>query len=685
MTKSAPGRRIGGVTDRPYFDLESWPTPEVGALSTKARADYKLRKQAVELCVDGASDKTIKEACQIGLRQTLRLITERCAIPHPDGRIYGFRGLIKHLRINPSVRRKPVCIDEAGRGGTLAMTSLLAIDPEFHRLLDARIGKNRTTLHVQEVKRPRLSLYRWFLDELRRRGYETRQEWPFGPHSATTMNPGYGALNRYVDRFLLANPRAQAREKGGESLERKLKSGDGVDRPVVRPFERVEMDAHKLDGIFCVLVPDTNGGHVPRIIHRLWVIVIIEIITRAVLGYYLSLNREVRHDDVLRALKCALSKWKPLQITFSEEPLADGAGLPSVLGDSFVGICWDETSVDGALAETCKAVKERLAEVVGSRLVEPGNSFSARRSLDDRPFIETFFRTLGDRALQRLSNSTGPRPQDRKVSKPHDIATASQFQYEYLQELLQTLIANYNATPHSGLQWRSPLSMLQYLHDRGKLPGRRADPELVQGMLSVSKLCTVKGSATEGRHPYVNGFGARYGGPSIRDRYDLVGTKVWITAHLEDDARFVKCATTSGQHIAVLRAAPPWHNLPHSLAVRRSIMSFRSTRKDFVLGTDGVQSFISFVQKQRKGKLPPHPAYIEAMRVIEMSAELFQGDKAITRALESIAADGQKDEKKLKSAASSQDPQDLTASPKDFRKTSVGYKKPLPMKRLASN
>ena len=121
----------------------------------------------------------------------------------------------------------------------------------------------------------------------------------------------------------------------------------------------------------------------PKIIHRLWVTVILEVSSRAVLGYYLSLGREVTKDDVLRAIKCALSTSSRPSISYSPVALMDEAGLPSSHHPEYIGMCWDETSVDGALAETCKPVATKLEAVVGSSLRSPTQGYSSRRSKDD--------------------------------------------------------------------------------------------------------------------------------------------------------------------------------------------------------------------------------------------------------------------------------------------------------------
>ncbi|MCW3618688.1 hypothetical protein K6Y76_37290, partial [Burkholderia cenocepacia] len=110
---------------------------------------------------------------------------------------------------------------------------------------------------------------------------ELREEWPLN-----TVSLGYFSIRRYVEKVLLANPKAMAHEAGGPDLVKKLATGDGVQRPVTRFMQRVEMDAHKTDGRFCVLLPQIGGGFVEKIVHRIWVVVLLEVVSRAVIGYY---------------------------------------------------------------------------------------------------------------------------------------------------------------------------------------------------------------------------------------------------------------------------------------------------------------------------------------------------------------------------------------------------------------
>jgi hypothetical protein len=666
------GRRIRGLTGTSYENIETWPTPDEGVLSESKLADYLRRKLGVKLYLEGQPEKAIRKACGLGIKQIYRLIRERCLEVHGDGLIYGMRGLIRYAHIKPYKRKINVKVDVFGQGAAGAMQSVLDIHPELRKKFEERILERSKGDKLGPIKRARQSHWKWFLDQLRNLGYEIRHEWPF-----STQTNGYNSVCRYIDRVLESNPRRAAEIVGGPDTAKKLMSGDGVDRPVNEIFKRVEMDAHKLDGRFCVMLPLPSGEYIPKIIHRLWVIVILEIISKAVLGYHLSLRKEVSKEDVLRTIKKALSAWHPRRLAFSTEIVyRDGAGLPSSNSPKFLHACWSETSVDGALAETCKHVKDVLKNVVGSELIEPKGkgSFSVRRSKDDRPFIEAFFKNLASRGFQKLSNTTGGKSADKKGRNPDVVAIKSRFQYEYAEELLDVLIANYNVTPHTSLGNRSPLEYLNFIEARGMMNLRYAEPDFVQQIVSYRKECIVKGGINVGRRPYVNFEGACYSNEILAQRHDLVGSKISVVNHLEYDARIAKASTLNGQSLGVLRASPPWHKLPHSLDVRRSINSCIH-RRMFVIGSgaDAVETFLDFNEQQTDKKLPIHPAYLEARRILIGEAELQTGQSMLDAALERANT---KKEKSLTNSSGIDDKKggDTQQDPSD---------KPMPARRLA--
>lgn len=621
---------------RRAVDTSLWASPDEGALEGDRRALYFARKQAVSLYLSGATADTIKRLTSLGAKQAYRLIRERCLETHPDGRAYGWRGLVPWARLKQYRRRRKVRVDQFGRGGAGALQALLDSQPELRQAFDTRVLASASGKRLVETRQSKRRHCAWLLDRLRGLGYEQRNEWPFN-----TSSFGYVSIGQYVDRLLSAHPKALASASGGPDLASKLKTGDGTGRPVRQFMQRVEMDAHKLDGRFCVSLPLMGGGFREKIVHRLWVIVILEVISRAVLGYYFSMRREVSKDDVLRALKRALGKWCVRPVSFGDKPYLPEAGLLSAVGDDFVGLCWDEISVDGALAETCQHVREALRDTVGATLLDPKTSFSKRRSKDDRPFIEAFFRNLAGQGFQRLSNTTGAKPQDRKGRQPEEVALASRFQYEYAEELLDVFIANYNATPHSGIGNRTPLAYAKFLYHHSEQSFRRADPAVVEALFSIRKRCIVRGGAESGRAPFVEFYYGRYTNEVLHNRHDLVGSEIWVVSHKEDDCRVALASTLGGMSLGVLRAAPPWNISPHSLSVRAAIRQACSRGQLTIPAAgDAIEVFMRYVESQAHNRLPVHPAYLEARRILVAAADSTIGAAALDAAMDRAQVDG---------------------------------------------
>lgn len=662
-------RVVGGQR----IDITYWATPDEGALDAEVLHAYLLRKKAVVMYVSGASHEDIKLASSLGSKQVYRLIRERCLAIHPDGRPYGWRALVPYERIQPYSRRKKIDIGYSGYGASGALQALFTARPELKDKFNARIirqiGKKKK---LQEINISKRRHHRWLLEQLRDLGYEARGEWPFG-----TVTYGYASICKYINSILALNPQALAEKTGGPDLVTKLKTGDGADRPVKKFMQRVEMDAHKIDGIFCVVLPKLDGGSQEKIIHRLWVVVIIEVMSRVVLGYYLSLRREVSKEDVLCAIKMALLKWSPRPVSFGEHTYAPGSGFLSSVDDRFSGLCWSETSVDGALAETCKSIKTVLLNAVGSILLDPNNSFSKRRSKDDRPFVETFFRRIASGGFHRLSNTTGGSPSSRPVRNPEEVSLTSRFQYEYAEELLDVLIANYNIANHKGIGGRKPLEYAKLLYEQSDHEFRRISSEAVVDFFSVRKRCVVRGGAIKGRAPYVEFFYARYTNEILQNRNDLVGSEIWVIQHLENDGRVARASMLNGTSLGVLRAGPPWNGLPHSLSVRRAIQQAVSKGSFSIFsGEDAIEAFMNYVENNPKNKLPVHPAYLEARRIISESTNPFVGEALLKNSLS-------KEDDQLRNDSLNQ----RTRRKKEFASNSMSEleKNSLPPRRMAKS
>lgn len=98
------------------IDTSLWATLDEGALQADKRIQYLARKQAVVLYLSGATSNAIKRATSLCGKQAYRLIRERCLETHPDGRPYGWRGLLPYFRIQPYKRSTCVRLCESDDG-----------------------------------------------------------------------------------------------------------------------------------------------------------------------------------------------------------------------------------------------------------------------------------------------------------------------------------------------------------------------------------------------------------------------------------------------------------------------------------------------------------------------------------------------------------------------------------------
>lgn len=68
-------------------------------------------------------------------------------------------------------------------------------------------------------------------------------------------------------------------------------SGDKTNTPlVICPYRRVQFDGHRIDTAIAVVFKTPEGDEIVAVMNRIWLLVIIDVATRAILGHHLCLN-----------------------------------------------------------------------------------------------------------------------------------------------------------------------------------------------------------------------------------------------------------------------------------------------------------------------------------------------------------------------------------------------------------
>ena len=82
-----------------------------------------------------------------------------------------------------------------------------------------------------------------------------------------------------------------------------------------------------------------------------------------------------------------------------------------------------------------------------------------------------------------------------------------------------------------------------------------------------------------------------------------------------------------------MRAAPPWHQTPHTLYMRQAIRALQKRRLLHLSNScDAVEELVRYAESCADKKLPPHPAYLQARRVLQSHAETLAGQSMVALA-----------------------------------------------------
>jgi hypothetical protein len=113
-----------------------------------------------------------------------------------------------------------------------------------------------------------------------------------------------------------------------------------------------------------------------------------------------------------------------------------------------------------------------------------------------------------------------------------------------------------------------------------------------------------------------------------------VGQQLWLHIEDENDARWASVSTPQGLFLGQVRAAPPWHLTPHTLYMRQAIRALDQRRLLHLSSRcDAVEELVCYAESSPGRKLPAHPAYLEARRVLSAHARELASEAAAPPAL----------------------------------------------------
>jgi hypothetical protein len=577
-------------------DTGSWPRPEDEAIKDECRAEFGRRCAAINAYFSGTSSRKIKDVYGLARVELYRML-ERCLTAKANGEILGFYALIPGFKVVAYQRkRKPKAGIALTSGGLAGAFGQLMREEESLRLY-----VEGATLRLRAKSPPVIAnaIYEGFL--VRCAKVRAPNEYPFNTNRRTR------ALTNYIARFLADHFANNEHIAATTMAASSFATGQPTASSQLRPYEEAEHDGHEGDFYFVIKARGLRDEWVYTTPMRLWLLLLVDRASRAILGYsYYLGSTNYPAIAVMRSIVHALKKWEPMDLTIPHLNYKPGAGFPSGVCPLGEGRLVDMVCFDNALANRAGLIGRGLTRQLGATV----NVGRAELPIA-RPFVERLNQTLETLGFRRLP--IGFNPNGPKDSREKALAAASEhaMTIDELEQVIDVMLANYNADPHSALVNRSPNEYIRMWDERNVSPIRRAtDPSAVIAALTrIEIVVPIRGGGVEGRSPYVEYTYARYTNDILSKMTAWHGLRMRLVLDAEGDVRLARGYVIAGDReidVGILRACAPWHLTPHTLEQRRLIQREARTKKIVVPpGTDMVQAFKALKLREsaeRKGR-----------------------------------------------------------------------------------
>jgi putative transposase len=551
-------------------DFETLPSVDSSAFDADPiiQNKYERNLEAYRLYVlhEDVSLREIEKITGITASQLYRLIV-RVMAPAPDGRIQGLRGLIpgKHLKkyerfANVEATSRVNVSNAAG-----AMQQLFRKYPQLEAWTYRVIRQRKQPLRqgeIRAVKKPVRQLHEQFLIQCRKAGVGIDQ-YPFNQEYR-----GYRSFQELTRKIEIEKKSSSSKYQSNEkNSQTKGNNSQLYERwpSAVKPFMVVQFDGHKIDVRLTLTITNPFGMETVVELHRIWILVVTDVMTKAVLGYHLALGKEYDKNDFAEAIQAAIAPHRPIRLTIPGLKVKDGGGFPTELQPELAYHRWNFIQIDEAKSHLARDSLDRLTRILGTftmagRLGEP----------NDRSYQERFFGLLEESGIHQLPGTFGTKPDDPR-RRLGDVGKDLNrlITLDELEQLIYVLVANRNAEVQSGLGGRSALDAMQFLTSRNDFLIQTL-PVSKRHHLFLLKEAIVKTVRGQKTIPHINFAHVRYTSELLARRSELVGQKIRLY-FMARDVRKIHAFFEDGAELGILTASRQWRTTPHSLKLRQEI------------------------------------------------------------------------------------------------------------------
>jgi hypothetical protein len=525
-----------------------WKRPDIRLVVESHREAFTARCDALLAYLNGKSIRVAAREHGVN-RTTLTTDISKAFTLAPNGQLYGFRACLPWgVRQSSSI---PAYTPTSGRPH--ALQALLKVHPDIKELL----GTYKDPLPPGRLPPSFMRLLRKIRGLLAERNGQ--KCWPLNQ-----ADKGRRAFTRFVrglrEAALIAGvPDAMTLPQP------QIKSLSHLF--ALQPYDRLEFDAHSKDIEFTLELPNARGELVKYKVSKVWILVLIEVNSTAVLGWKIVFGQGYSALDVSQCVASSMRPWSPRTLVAHDMAYVAGATMPQNLNLGCLTGCM--TAMDNAKAHKAKLPLEAWVNNYDGIL-----HLGYAHVPEVRATIEQFFNRLAQAALRLLPGGYIPTlrlgekatPSSEWRSADHPVS------FQALEDLLDVMMTGHNVTPLPSRQDRAPIDiLLAYPRSVHFWPSPPHNEEDARALTTECRPVRLRGSRRQNKPVHVRFLGVDYRHPALDKKWDLLGSEYLALVDLED-LRTLTLVDDSLNEIAKLEAAPPWNIHRHDVTTRRRIL-----------------------------------------------------------------------------------------------------------------
>lgn len=562
---------------------------------------FEARKRAFDSYFEGTPIADIKYETENGTSKKLapaelhRWI-KRCLTPKPDGRIYGYAGLIPFYRTEPYIRTKTLDLQH---NDNLGLSGAWAEFFERHESISKMIFDNYVYGGASDrirIKAPRgIDIYKLLIRECKKQ--KLYDEYPLILDPTGKSNPGLRSFYDYLRKLRTQNYDLYAKThltSEAALLAKTAGNGQKLNGLPEDMYAVIELDEHKVDGKFIVTAESVQGDVFVDTVDSITIITALDTNTQALLGYNVVPEANPTAEDIQRCIVNCIVPHQLMNFSIPGLEYPNVECFPSLVSDDLKWAIFGQLKFDNAMSHKSAELIKFLTETLKVQVTR-----GPVRHAVARPHVEKFFDLFESNFTHRMVNTTGGTPNSPKRNDPIGQALKYGITFQDACELIEIAIANYNLSPKKSNYGMSPIQVIKSRLSQGRIP-QILPADIRKEATTITRKVSVKvlGNQDKGRNPYVNYQYARYTSPLFAASKDLLGEHINLVINI-DDASYAEAYRSDGSYIDKLFANSSWGVIPHSLQLRNFLITRRNEGEiDFTDQDDFIDVYYQYLLKK---------------------------------------------------------------------------------------